>query len=85
MQDGTFIVLKLSGRIEADGLSELKKACAAAGNTENVVLDLAEVDLAGHDAVKFLAACEQAGTTLRNCPAYVRDWITRERNGGNSQ
>ena len=33
------------------------------------------------DAVTFLAKCEASGSRLRNCPAYIRNWIgTKERN-----
>jgi anti-anti-sigma regulatory factor len=80
--DGKHIVLKLSGRIDADGLSELRKAFASEDNAENLVLDLSEVDIAGEEAVKFLAACETSGVQVRNCPDYIREWIRRERNGG---
>ena len=40
---------------------------------------LSYVALVGRDAVKLLALCESNGTELRNCPAYIREWITRER------
>jgi Domain of unknown function (DUF4259) len=30
-------------------------------------------------AVKLLAVCETNGTELRNCPAYIREWVSRER------
>jgi anti-anti-sigma regulatory factor len=73
------VVLKLIGRIEAEGLSELRRFFESHAGAD-VVLDLGEVDLAGRDAVVFLAHYEARGTRLRNCPAYIRDWITRERN-----
>ncbi len=55
--DGKHVVLKLSGRIDADGLSELRKAFASEDNAENLVLDLGEVDIAGQEAVEFLEGC----------------------------
>jgi anti-anti-sigma regulatory factor len=84
MPDGKRVLLKLSGRIDADGLPALRKAFASEAGGDNLVLDLSEVDLAGQEAVKFLAGCEASGMQLRNCPAYIRDWISRERNGGKS-
>ena len=34
----------------------------------------------GHrDAVKLLIAAEAEGIELRSCPAYIREWITNER------
>jgi hypothetical protein len=79
--DGKCVVLKLSGRIDADGLSELSKAFSSEDNAETLVLDLSEVDIAGEEAVKFLAGCETSGARLRNCPDYIREWIRRERQG----
>jgi hypothetical protein len=29
--------------------------------------------------VKFLRECEADGMKLENCPAYVREWIDREK------
>jgi anti-anti-sigma regulatory factor len=78
------VVLKLIGRLETEGLSELRRFFESQDDSENVVLDLGEVNLAGRDAVVFLAHCEARGTRVRNCPAYIRDWITRERNGTRS-
>jgi anti-anti-sigma regulatory factor len=82
--DGKGVVLKLSGRIDADGLSELSKAFSSEDNAEPLVLDLSEVDIAGEEAVKFLAGCETCGARLRNCPDYIREWIRRERKGGHA-
>jgi len=44
-----------------------------------IVLDLQDVRLADRDAVKFLRDCEADGMKLENCPAYVREWMDRER------
>jgi hypothetical protein len=45
----------------------------------NIILDLRDVRLADREAVRFLTACEADGMTLENCPAYVREWIAREK------
>ena len=42
-----------------------------------IALELGEVTLVDADAVRFLAAAEEAGTELRNCPLFVREWIRR--------
>jgi hypothetical protein len=73
-----FVVLSLCGRIGAEQLAELQKVFASESGNRNVVLDLKEVKLVDRDAVTFLAGCEARGTTLRNCPGYIREWITRE-------
>jgi hypothetical protein len=44
-----------------------------------VVIDLKEVTLVDRDAVTFLALSETSGIELGNCPAYVREWVDRER------
>jgi len=44
-----------------------------------IVLDLRDVRLADRDAVKFLRECEADGMKLQNCPAYVREWMDREK------
>jgi len=50
-----------------------------------VVLDLKDIKLVNRDAVKFLAHCEADGARLKNCPAYIREWIARERDGSNTR
>ena len=75
---GDFVILGLSGRIQGEQLMELQQVLASETGKQNVVLDLEEVKLVDQDAVTFLACCEATGTALRNCPAYVREWIDRE-------
>jgi hypothetical protein len=51
-------------------------------------IDLTEVLFADREAVKLLAVAETNGTELRNCPPYIREWVTRERadtNAGRSE
>ena len=45
-----------------------------------IVLELGGVKLVDRDAVQFLASHEAAGTELRNCSAYIREWIAQEKN-----
>ena len=45
----------------------------------NIILDLGDVRLADRDAVTFLRVCEADGMKLENCPAYVREWMDREK------
>ena len=71
------MVFTLSGRIRAEEVAELKALFDADYRT--IVLDLREVRLADRDAVKFLRDCEADGMKLENCPAYVREWMDRER------
>ena len=70
------VVLRISGRIASDDL-ELVRAAVDDGHV--VALELTEVELVDRDAVKLLASCEADGIELRHCPAYIREWVTRER------
>ena len=71
------MVFTLSGRIKAEEVVELKALFEADFRT--IVLDLRDVRLADRDAVKFLRDCEAEGMKLENCPAYVREWMEREK------
>jgi hypothetical protein len=44
-----------------------------------VAIDLAEVMLVDRKAVRLFATSELNGIELRNCPGYIREWITKER------
>jgi ABC-type transporter Mla MlaB component len=81
LAEGECVVLRLSGRIEGDQLVELKELLASETGIKKVILDLEEVKLVDQDAVTFLAGCQMDGTPLRNCPAYIREWIAREQGG----
>ena len=63
--------------MQAEEVAELKTLFDADYRT--IVLDLREVRLADRDAVKFLRDCEADGMKLENCPAYVREWMDREK------
>jgi hypothetical protein len=74
-------VFALSGRMAEDDLAELETLISSEPNHRHVVLDLKDVTLVGEGAIDFLERCEAEGVTLENCPAYVREWITRQRRG----
>jgi len=73
------VVLLVSGQIDAENVVELKNAIESEDGARPIVLDLRELTLVDRDAVKFLERCESVRVQLKNCPAYVREWITRER------
>ncbi len=56
-------------------MPELQKLMEAEAEVAAITLDLQEVRLVDREAVKFLAACETRGITLRGCPPYIREWI----------
>ncbi len=67
----------LSGRMEAEQVPELKELFDR--DYRNIILDLRDVRLADRDAVRFLRGCEADGMKLENCPAYIREWMDREK------
>ena len=71
------IVLRVCGRVQIECVNTLKELIEAE-NVE-IVLDLTEVTLADGDAATFLAACELKNIELRNCPAFLRGWVAKER------
>ena len=74
VQAGKTIFL-LSGRIQEEHISELIDLLKTEKHLSTVILDLQEVRLVHREAVRFLASCEAQGITLKNCPAFVREWI----------
>jgi hypothetical protein len=63
--------------MEAEQVPELKELFDR--DLRNIILDLRDLRLADRDAVRFLRDCEADGMKLENCPAYVREWIDREK------
>ena len=78
-EDEDRIVLSLSGRLEGEQLLELQRVFASVPATQSLTLDLKDLRLVDQDVVRFLEDCEAGGADLRNCPAYIREWISAER------
>ena len=72
------VVIKLSGRMDAENIGELEALMTSEADGRRIVLDLRDLTLVDQDAVSFLKRCEEDNITLKNCPAYIREWITRE-------
>lgn len=80
--EGGHLVLAISGRIVEPELAALEKVLVEENWSDGLILDLKDVRLVDQAGVTFLAAYEAAGSTLRNCPLHIREWINRE-NGMN--
>jgi hypothetical protein len=63
--------------MEAAQVPELKELFDR--DYRNIILNLLDLRLADRDGVRFLRACEADGMKLENCPAYVREWMDREK------
>jgi hypothetical protein len=74
--DGGRSTLRLIGNVRSEDLEEIADELQLCG--PGAALDLEEVTVVGVEVIRFLGECERQGTELRSCPAYVREWISRE-------
>jgi hypothetical protein len=68
-------MLHISGRIAEEDVDTLRALLEEEGV---VAIDLKDVLIVDRKAIKPLAVSESNGVELRNCPAYIREWVTRE-------
>jgi hypothetical protein len=59
--------------------AELEALIRSEAKGRRIVLDLKNLTLVGQNAIAFLDRCEASGITLKNCPAYIREWIKGQR------
>jgi len=77
---GCVTKLRLSGRIQSDQIASIQSEID--GKCSSKILDLSEITLVDLGVVRFLMSCEDDGIELVQCPAYVREWMLRERAEG---
>jgi hypothetical protein len=70
-------ILRVIGRLRSENLPDLAAQIAIHGAT--AILDMDEVTLVDVEVVRFLIKVESLGVGLRNCPPYIREWMTCER------
>ncbi len=75
------VVLRISGRLDVEGLLELKKLIESEEVGRPIVLDLRDLTLVDQEAVRFLEQCDSNGIELQNCAPYIGEWIERQRDG----
>jgi hypothetical protein len=73
------VVFTLSGQMAEEPIAELETLINSEASGIRIVLDLKDVTLVNGDAISFLERCESNSITLKNCPAYVREWINAQR------
>jgi anti-anti-sigma regulatory factor len=73
------VLVTVSGRLNAENLGDLKTQLQADPEGRRIILDLKDLTLVDRGAVRFLERCEADSIKLKNCPAYIREWIVRER------
>ena len=78
--EGCTTTLQLSGRFGSELIafvrSVLSNGCA------RKILDLSDITLVDAKVVRFLNRCDDDGIEVVHCPAYVREWMQRERAEG---
>jgi hypothetical protein len=77
LADEDRVIFRVSGRLHAQDVDTLKELLGR--EKGRVDIDLEEVTLVDRDAVTFLALSETSGIELGNCPAYIREWMSREK------
>jgi hypothetical protein len=80
------VVLCVSGHIAAEHVETLRELTQKGKITKGgLAIDLTEVCLVSQEAVEALALAEANGIELRNCPAYIREWVSRKRECGTAK
>ena len=69
--------VRLSGDLRSEDLDQVKTEIERCGTS--AVLDIEEVALVDLYGVQFLNRCEANGVAVLHCPAYIREWMARER------
>src|SRR5215469_3896646 len=71
------VVLCISGEITGQDVEVLRTSLQQERTL--LAIDLKGLLLVDREAIALLALRENGGTELRNCPAYIREWVSRER------
>ena len=76
-----FVVFRLSGRIDGAYVETLQESMEKEMTTKGcrLAIDLGEVTLVSQEVVEALAVAESNGVELKNCSAYVREWVSRAK------
>ena len=74
---GCVTKLRLCGRIQSEQITSIRSEMN--DHCPGKILDLSDVTLVDLDVVRFLISCEDEGVELTQCPAYIREWMLRER------
>ena len=78
-----FVVFRVSGRIDRASVEVLQELTENEETAKgSLALDLTQVTVVSLEAVRALSVAEANGIELRNCPAYIREWISQVRERG---
>jgi hypothetical protein len=74
---GNSVVIRVCGHVQVEQVRTIAELIGE--ECQGAVLDLMEVMLVDRDVVTFLAACDRQGVELKNCPAFLKEWIAKEQ------
>ena len=69
--------VRLSGEFRSEHVHQVKAELDRGQSP--VALDLEEVGLVDVEAIRFLNSCEAAGVSVLHGSAYIRTWMSQER------
>ena len=71
------MVFRISGRITEQDVETLR---ASLEQERGMVaaIDLTDVLIVNRETITLLAVSKSNGVELRNCPAYIREWVRKE-------
>jgi anti-anti-sigma regulatory factor len=73
------VVFKVSGQLSAENVAEMKALISAEAKASRIVFNLKDLTSVDAEALKFLEKCEADAIELKECGAYLRERIKRER------
>jgi anti-anti-sigma factor len=72
-------VFRVSGELDGENVAEVDAVIRAEKQGTRIVLDLTDLRSVDGEAVKALEKWETESIKLKNCAAYIREWIRRLR------
>ncbi len=69
----------LSGRIDKQATTELRRLFEGQTDCRDIVLDMKDVGVIDRDVMCFFMSCEADGVKFENCASYIREWMEREK------
>jgi anti-anti-sigma regulatory factor len=73
------VVFRISGELDSENVAEIEAVIGAEKKGTRITLDLADLRSVDGAAVRSLEKWEAGSIKLKNCTAYIREWIRRQR------
>jgi anti-anti-sigma regulatory factor len=73
------VVFRVSGQLNSENVAEIETLIEAEEKGSRIVLDLTDLRSVDGEAVRSLEEWEADSIKLKNCAAYIREWIRRRR------